>query len=160
LIGYGGHFAAAGMTMNSENIIAFSNKFEEIVAATIDPYLLIPEVCIDTEISFSEITKSFYNIINQMEPYGPGNMRPLFITKNVTDTSWSKIVKDQHIRFVVKNKNITMSGIGFNLAEKFSIIESKKPFDIIYTIDENEWNGQTNLQLKVIDIREAESTAD
>jgi single-stranded-DNA-specific exonuclease len=160
LIGYGGHFAAAGMTMNAENIAAFSNKFEEIVAATIDPYLLIPEVCIDTEISFSEITKSFYDIINQIEPYGPGNMRPLFITKNVTDTSWSKIVKEQHIRFVVKNKNITLSGIGFNLAEKFSIVESKKPFDIIYTLDENEWNGQTNLQLKVIDIREAESAAD
>lgn len=153
LIGYGGHFAAAGMTMNSDNIIAFSKKFEEIVSSTIDPYSLIPELCVDTEISFKDITKGFFNIINQMEPYGPDNLRPLFMTKNVCDTRWSKVVKEQHVRFVVKNQNITLTGIGFNLAEKFPIVASGKPFDILYTIDENEWNDEKNLQMKVIDIR-------
>lgn len=156
LIGYGGHFAAAGMTMYPENINAFSKKFEEIVSSTIDPVLLVPELCIDIEINFSNVNKSFFNIITQMEPYGPGNLRPLFITKNVSNTAWSKVVKEEHIRFVVKNENITLTGIGFNLAEKFPLLQTNKPFDMVYTIDENEWNGETNLQLKVIDIRLSE----
>jgi len=157
LIGYGGHFAAAGMTMSAENVNAFSRKFEEIVSATIDPYLLIPEFCIDTEINFNDINKSFFNIINQMEPYGPGNLRPLFLTKNVRNANWSKIVKDQHIRFVVKNENKTITGIGFNLSEKFPLLQNNQPIDMVFTIDENEFNGETNLQLKVIDIRASES---
>ncbi len=153
LIGYGGHFAAAGMTMLPENVNAFSNKFEEIVSATIEQHLLIPEIMIDAEIDFSNITKSFYNIIRQMEPYGPENLRPVFITKRVADTSWSRIVKELHIRFVLKQDNIVLTGIGFNLAEKFHLLQMQKPIDIVYTIDENEWNGEINLQLKVIDLR-------
>lgn len=156
LIGYGGHFAAAGMTMNLESVNAFSAKFEEIVSNSIDPHLLIPELCIDTEINFKDVNKAFFKIITQMEPYGPQNMRPVFITKNVRNTSWSKIVKEEHIRFVVKNENITLTGIGFNMAEKFSLLQTNQPIDMAYTIDENEWNGETNLQLKVIDIRPSE----
>lgn len=159
LIGYGGHFAAAGMTMHSENVDAFSNKFEEIVSSNIEPHLLIPEIRIDAEISFRNITKSFYDIITQMEPYGPENLRPVFITKNVSDTSWSKIVKELHVRFVVKHDDIVFTGIGFNMAEKFYLLQMKKPIDIVYTIDENEWNGEINLQLKVIDIRFSESVS-
>ncbi len=157
LIGYGGHFAAAGMTMLPENVEAFSNKFEEIVSAAIDPYLLIPEIIIDAEIDFRNITKSLYNTLSQMEPYGPENLRPVFISKNVYDTSWSKIVKEQHIRFVLKQDNIVLTGIGFNMAQKFHLLQLKKPVDIVYTIDENEWNGETTLQLKMIDFRPAES---
>lgn len=156
LIGYGGHFAAAGMTMRPDNVIAFSNKFEEVVSSTIDPRLLIPELIIDTEITFKNINEKFFKIIQQMEPYGPGNLRPVFITKKVQNTEWTRIVKEQHIRFVVKNENITLTGIGFNLAEKFSLFEKNKPIDLVYTIDENEWNGETNLQLKVIDFRLSE----
>jgi len=156
LIGYGGHFAAAGMSMLPEQVEAFSRKFEDVVSTTIDPSLLIPELIINTKISFKNITKGFYKIITQMEPYGPENMRPVFVTRNVTNTPWSKIVKEQHIRFVVKNEDTTLTGIGFNLAEKFPLLEMNKPIDIVYTIDENEWNGETNLQLKVIDIRLSE----
>ena len=159
LIGYGGHFAAAGMTMLPENVKAFSEKFEQIVSATIDPYLLIPELIIDAEINFSIITGKFFKLITQMEPYGPENLRPVFITKNIQNTEWSRIVKEQHIRFVVKNENITLTGIGFNLAEKFDLLKKNKPIDMAYTIDENEWNGETNLQLKVIDIRLSEKNA-
>lgn len=157
LIGYGGHFAAAGMTMLPDSVEAFSNKFEETVASIIEPHLLIPEIIIDAEINFKNLTKSFYNIITQMEPFGPLNMRPVFITKNVFDTSYSKIVKEQHIRFVIKQDALTFTGIGFNLADKFYLLQMKKPIDIIYTLDENEWNGEINLQLKVIDIRLSET---
>ena len=91
-----------------------------------------------------------------MEPYGPDNLRPVFMTRNVVSTQWSRIVKEDHIRFVVKNDGITLTGIGFHLAEKFPLLQKNQPIDMVYTIDENEWNGGTNLQLKVIDIRLSE----
>ena len=153
LLGYGGHFAAAGLSLLPENVTALANKFEEVVTATIPQHLLIPEIIIDAPIEFKEINTSFYSIICQMEPFGPENMRPVFIAKNIEDTGYSKIVKDLHIRFVVKQNNITFTGIGFNMAEKFYLLQMKKPLDIVFTIDENEWNGNTGLQLKVIDVR-------
>ena len=158
LLGYGGHFAAAGLSLLPENVEAFSAAFEKIVNETIDPQLLIPEIIIDAEILFSQINGSFFNIIQQMEPYGPENMRPVFIAMNVTETGYSKIVKEQHVRFVLKQGNSTFTGIGFNMANKFPLLETKKPLDIVFTIDENEWNGQTNLQLKMIDFRLAETS--
>lgn len=156
LIGYGGHFAAAGLTMLPGSVNEFSAKFEETVVSVIEPHLLIPEIIIDAELLFKELKMSFYNIITQMEPFGPENMRPVFITRNIYDTGYSKIVKDQHIRFVVKQDNIIITGIGFNLAEKFYLLQMKKPLNIIYTLDENEWEGKKMLQLKVLDVRLAE----
>ena len=102
---------------------------------------------------------SFYNIITQMEPFGPDNMRPVFITKNIFDTGYSKIVKEEHVRFVVKQDNIVITGIGFNMAEKFYLLQMNKPLDIVFTLDENEWNVQKSLQLKVIDIRLSQTEA-
>ena len=156
LLGYGGHFAAAGMSLLPENVEAFSNKFEEVVSATIPLHLLIPEIIIDAPLTLREITASFYSIICQMEPFGPENMRPVFVAKNVWDTGYSKIVKDLHIRFVVKQGDTTLTGIGFNLATKFHLLHLQKPVDIVFIIDENEWNGSTTLQLKVIDLRLSE----
>lgn len=157
LLGYGGHFAAAGLTLLPENIEAFKAKFEEVVSSAIDPRLLIPEIIIDAEISFSEIRQSLYNIIQQMEPFGPDNMRPVFIARNVLDTGYSRVAKEQHLRFVLKQDETTLTGIGFNMAGKYSLLETKKPLDIVFTIDENEWNGQTTLQLKMIDCRLSEN---
>lgn len=152
LLGYGGHFAAAGMTLQIDKIQDFAAAFEAEVARTIQPHSLVPELLIDAPVSFSEINPTFYSILVQMEPFGPENMRPVFVATQVSDTGFSKIVKDLHIRFVVRQHNITFSGIGFNLAEKFPILQSGKPFDIVFTIDENEWQGQKSLQLKVIDL--------
>ncbi len=154
LLGYGGHFAAAGMSLLPENVEAFTNKFEEVVSATIPEHLLIPEIIIDTEIDFKDLNQNFYNIITQMEPFGPENMRPVFVAKNVQDTGYSKIVKDLHLRFVVKQDGFSFTGIGFNLAHKFPLL--KKPFDLVFTLDENEWNGNVSLQLKVIDLRSSQ----
>lgn len=157
LLGYGGHFAAAGMTLLPENVQAFADAFETEVSRLITDEQLVPEIIIDAEIRFTEITKSFFSILSQMEPFGPENMRPVFITRKVMDTGFSKIVKEQHIRFVLKQNNITLTGIGFNMADKFSLIQSQQPLDIVFTIDENEWNGEKNLQLKMIDLRIAEA---
>jgi len=153
LVAYGGHFAAAGLSLLPENVTAFSDKFNEVVSETIDERLLIPEIIIDAEISFTEIKNSFFEILKQMEPFGPENMRPVFIAKSVTETGYSKILKEQHVRFVVRQHDINLTGIGFNMADKFYLLGMKKPLDIVFTIDENEWNGTKTLQLKVIDLR-------
>lgn len=153
LIAYGGHFAAAGLSMLPENVEKFSTRFNEVVSATIPDHLLIPETDIHTEVDFAEIKNSFFNIVEQMEPFGPDNMRPVFITRNVTDTGYSKILKELHIRFTVSQKNTILNGIGFNMAEDFGLLSSRQPLDIIYTIDMNEWAGNKNIQLKVIDFR-------
>ncbi|MBN9295561.1 MAG: single-stranded-DNA-specific exonuclease RecJ [Filimonas sp.] len=153
LLGYGGHFAAAGMTLLPEQVESFSNKFEEVVASTIKEELLIPEINIDSEINFSSLTFNFYNILTQMEPFGPENMRPVFIARKVYDTGFSKIVKEQHIRFVVKQNNITITGIGFGIAAKFYLLQMNAPLDIVFTLDLNEWNGEKKLQLRVIDLK-------
>ena len=156
LIAYGGHFAAAGLSMLPENVDAFRNKFESVVAATIEEHLLIPEIVIDSEISFTDIKMPFYKLVSQMEPFGPQNLRPVFIAKRVTDTGFSKIVKELHLRVVLKQNDVTLTGIGFNMAEKYALIETKQPLDVVFTIDENEWNGETNVQLKLIDLKLSE----
>lgn len=157
LLGYGGHFAAAGVTMLPEQVELFSQKFEEVVATTIAPHLLIPEITVDAEVKFSDLTQSFYNILKQMEPFGPENFRPLFVVRNVSDTGWSRIVKEDHIKFVLQQNNIVFSGIGFGMAHKFPLLQLKKPVDIVFTLDENDWNGTKSLQIKVIDMRQSES---
>lgn len=153
LLGYGGHFYAAGMTMQADKVDDFSRRFEEVVEATIHPDLLIPELVIDAEINFSDIKKSFYDILCQMEPFGPENMSPLFCVRKVYNTGWSKIVKDVHLRFVVKQGAHTFTGIGFNMAGKMPLLLQNTPVDLIFKIDENDFNGEKSLQLKVIDIR-------
>jgi single-stranded-DNA-specific exonuclease len=153
LLNYGGHFAAAGLTLEIKNIDAFRNKFEEAVSAVITDELLTPEIVIDAEIELKNITVPFYNIIKQMEPFGPGNMTPVFIAKSVRDTGFSRIVKEDHVKFVIQQDDVIFTGIGFNMADKFSIVESRQPFDIVFKIEENEWNGNKNLQLKVEDVR-------
>ena len=101
---YGGHFYAAGITMSPENYPLFVEKFEQVVAATIAPHMLTPEIEIDAEIELEDIKTAFYNIIKQYEPFGPNNMRPVFCTRNVRDYQGnSRIVKEQHIKFVVSN---------------------------------------------------------
>jgi single-stranded-DNA-specific exonuclease len=144
------------MTLLPEQVEAFSKKFEEVVSSTINPELLIPEIIVDAEIHFKELRPSFYNIICQMEPFGPENLRPVFVARNVRDNGWSKIVKEQHIRFCVRQDQITFTGIGFGMAERFPLLQMNKPIDIVFTLDENEWNDQKTLQLKVIDFRLSE----
>ncbi|MFZ4058577.1 MAG: single-stranded-DNA-specific exonuclease RecJ [Ferruginibacter sp.] len=158
LLSYGGHFAAAGLSLLPSAVEKFNAAFETHVAATIDEALLTPVISIDHEISFTDVTPNFYNILCQMEPFGPDNMRPIFMTKGVKNTGRSKIVKAHHIRFECVQKGVTITGIGFNMAEKFDIVENGQPFDILFTLDENEYNHTTTLQLKVVDIRPSSNT--
>lgn len=157
LTAYGGHFAAAGLSMKPENFEPFSAKFDEVVSSTIDEKILTPVIDINAELKLVEITESFYNIICQMEPFGPENMRPVFLSKNVEDTGYSKVVKDVHLRLNLRQNERVVSGIGFNLAHKYNLLKNNKLIDVVYTIDENEWNGTKSIQLKVIDIAPSEN---
>ena len=153
LLGYGGHFYAAGMTLKADKVEAFCQKFEEVVQASIHPELLIPEIVIDAEITLADLKRSFYDIMCQMEPFGPDNLKPTFVAKKVYNTGWSKVVKEQHIRFVLQQGTAKITGIGFNMADKIKLLESGKAVDVVFKLDENEWNGEKSLQLKVIDFR-------
>jgi single-stranded-DNA-specific exonuclease len=156
LIGFGGHFAAAGLTMHENNLEDFKTAFEQAVSSQITPEQLIPEVVIDAEINFNEINLAFYNILIQMEPFGPENMRPVFVTKKVYNSGFSKIVKEQHIKFSLQQGSITLNGIGFGMADKFPVLQMNRQVDVVYTLDLNEWNGIKSVQLKVIDLKLSE----
>ena len=156
LLGYGGHFYAAGMTLETDKVEAFCQKFEEVVEASIHPELLIPEIVVDAEITFADVKRPFYDIICQMEPFGPDNLRPLFIARNVVNTGYSKIVKDAHLKFSLKQEGLILTGIGFGMADKLPLLQNNKPVDIVFKIDENEWNGEKTLQLRIIDVKRSE----
>jgi single-stranded-DNA-specific exonuclease len=153
LLGYGGHFAAAGMTMSVDALEGFKIAFEEAVAARITEEQLTPEITINATLALDDIGLQFYNIIAQMEPFGPDNMRPLFIAKGVYDTGYTKLVKEQHISFSVTQGKSNVRGIGYNMPEHMKIIKSGKPFDLVFQLQLNEWQGNQSVQMQVIDIK-------
>tara|TARA_B110000503_G_scaffold135319_1_gene215678 strand:- start:176 stop:1873 length:1698 start_codon:yes stop_codon:yes gene_type:complete len=153
---FGGHMYAAGMTLKEENYQNFKKAFEKTVQESIDPDLLIPEISIDAVIDFSDINPKFVRILSQFEPFGPLNMQPLFLTQNITDTGHGKSMgKDaEHIRLFLKHKSSEGIGaIGFGLGNKLNLTQNLKPFQSVYSIDENEWNGNVSLQLRLRDLR-------
>ncbi len=153
---FGGHKYAAGLTLNEENYEAFKQAFEDEVSKTIDKSLLIPEIKIDAQIDLKNITPKFYRIISQFAPFGPGNMTPIFMTDNLIDSGFGKCVgeDDKHLRITAtQSRNDKRVGIGFGLGDKLDLITNKKPFKAVYSIDENYWNGNTSLQLKLRDIK-------
>lgn len=154
---FGGHKYAAGLTLMEEDFENFKNEFEKVVSKTITPQQLIPEISVDAMIDLDDITPKFYRILKQFAPFGPGNMTPVFMTENLTDVGVGKCVgKDKsHLRLVVKQeKSNQFTGIGFGLADKEDIACNGKPFKAVYCIDENEWQGNVSLQLRLKDIRE------
>ncbi|NNE33219.1 MAG: single-stranded-DNA-specific exonuclease RecJ [Winogradskyella sp.] len=153
---FGGHKYAAGLTLLPENYEAFKSKFESVVKETIDPKLLTPELKVDLEIELSEINDKLMRILKQFAPFGPGNMSPTFMTQGIKDTGWGKCVgeDDKHLRFTATQAfNDKIVCIGFGLGNKINLIKDKRPFNAVYTIDENHWNGNISLQLKLKDIK-------
>jgi len=153
---FGGHMYAAGLTLKEENYQAFKNAFEEIVKATIHPDMRIPEVSVDAEINFDQITPKTIRILKQFEPFGPLNMTPVFVTKNLRDTGFAKTLgsDNEHLKLYVKqNDTGGIGAIGFGLGNKIGLTTNQLSFEAAYCIDENEWNGQVTLQLRLKDIR-------
>ena len=154
---FGGHMYAAGMTLKAENYETFKNAFEKTVQETIAPDLLIPEISIDAEIDFSDINPKLVRILKEFEPFGPQNMHPVFMTKNVIDTGYAKTLgsEGEHLKLFVKQKDSEGIGaIGFGQGKQLSLVQNKKEFQMAYVLDENEWNNQVSLQLNVRAIKE------
>ena len=153
---FGGHKYAAGLTLKEENYEAFKAAFEAVVKRTIDERLLTPEVKIDAQISLKDIDQRLWRIMSQFAPFGPGNMTPIFMTEGLTDSGYGKCVgeDDKHLKInVYQQGSEKFSGIGFGLGSKINLIKDRQRFDAVYSIDENHWNGQVSLQLKLRDIR-------
>lgn len=152
---FGGHKYAAGLTLLPEQYEGFKNKFEEVVATTIDKNLLIPEISIDAELDLSEISPKFYRILQQMAPFGPLNMKPTFSTSSVRDNGYGKQVgaDKTHLKLniIYGSDKRTYNAIGFNLGKKLSSVQNE--FDIVYALDENTWNGNTTIQLMLKDLK-------
>ena len=156
IVQFGGHRYAAGLTIKPEDYLAFKNAFELAVAENIKPEQRIPTTAYDLEISLDKITPKFYRIIAQMSPFGPGNMRPVFMTKNCQDVGGTRAVgHDQsHLKLdVTDTSKVTLSGIGFGMAKHISKIKSRDRFQILFTLDENEYRGVKSVQLKLKDLR-------
>ena len=153
---FGGHKYAAGLTLLEEQFEAFKSQFEKVVKETIEPQLLTPEITVDTKITLQDITPKLMRILKQFAPFGPGNMAPVFMSENLIDTGYAKGVGQDgaHLKVqVIQGNSQKIGGIGFNLGDKLSFVTGRKPFDAVFSIDENEWQGNISLQLKLKDIK-------
>ena len=153
---FGGHMYAAGMTLKAENYQIFKDAFEKQVSSTILPEMRTPEIEIDAEINFSDITPKLIRILKQFEPFGPQNMTPVFMTKDIKDTGYAKTLgsEEEHLRLFVKQSNSDgIAAIGFGLGKKLSIAQNQNLFQLAYSLAENEWNGTISTQLMLKDIR-------
>ncbi len=153
---FGGHKYAAGLTLLPENYQNFKRKFNEVVGDTLPEELKTPELTINAEIELQNITDKFYRILKQFAPFGPSNMKPSFLSKNLKDNGFGKPVGDgSHLKLNIINgvDSKTYNAIGFGIGSKHTLVQDEKSFDAVFTIDENHWNGITSLQLQLKDIK-------
>ena len=154
---FGGHMYAAGMTLLEENYENFKNAFENEVKNTILEEQRKPQLSIDMELNFADIDEKTIRILKQFEPFGPQNMTPVFVTKNVFDTGYGKPMgsNDEHLKLFLKQNNSEgFAAIGFGLGDKYNLVINRKRIEIAYSLSENEWNGKTSLQLNLKDLHE------
>ena len=154
---FGGHTYAVGLSLKEENIPEFTKRFEQYVIDNIKPEQLSQLISIDCELDFDEITPEFVGYLRRFNPFGPGNQKPIFSTKNVYDFGTSKLVGKnlEHIKLelVDSRSEVVLNGIAFNQAECFDYIKAHKPFEICYTIEENKHQGNSSIQLMVKGIK-------
>jgi len=153
---FGGHMYAAGLTIKPENFAAFKKRFNQVVKDTLTEEQKIQEITVDSELPFELIDEKFYRILKRMQPFGPENERPVFVTRNLKDTGYAKTVGDEgkHLKVQFKDieKDITFNGIGFGLGPK--IDQCGQLLDVAYELDKNSFRGQENFQLMIKDIKQ------
>lgn len=151
---FGGHKYAAGLTMQIANIKLFQDRFEEVVSKLITPQMLTQEILIDTKLQLQDIDAKFHRILSQFEPFGPQNESPIFLSQKVNLIGSAYLVGSNHLKMTIKQENSpSFDCIGFGLSEHIQTINTGKPFDICYSIEENVWRGKKNLQLNLKGIR-------
>jgi single-stranded-DNA-specific exonuclease len=155
LIQFGGHEMAAGLSLRVEELEAFRNAFDAYCAEHLTFELRAPEIQIDAELALEQITPKFYRVLSQFEPCGPGNRHPLFLTKNLHTAYRPKLLKEQHLKFAVKDSEGRLFDvIGFGMPQYFELLkDERRAFSMVYSIDENIWNGQTSFQLRLRDLK-------
>lgn len=156
LLHYGGHFYAAGLTLLPENLTAFQQEFERIVSSTITENSLHPSIDYDTEIDLIDITSKFCRILKQFGPFGPGNLSPVFLSRDLKLKDGAcKIVGNNHLKFTVTDADeiISFEAIAFDFGGYCKDLRSVPSFDLCYSIEENVFNGRTTMQFKVKDIK-------
>lgn len=157
LIQFGGHTMAAGLSLSAKKFPLFQARFDEVVRQKLNNVRPLPFIEYDAEIDFDEINPKFFRILKQFEPFGPENLSPVFLARNVKNTRFSKVVGDgSHLKLHVHQQHspqIVFDGIGFNLGHCMDLLKNDTPVDLLFAIDENTWNGKTSLQLSVKDIR-------
>lgn len=154
---FGGHMYAAGLSLKEENISLFTERFEKFVSENILEEQTYPQIEVDAVMSFNDITPKFYRVLKQFGPFGPGNMKPVFVTKEVIDYGTSRLVgkEQEHLKLelVDSSSENVMNGIAFRMHAFNDHIKALNPLDICYTIEENTFNGNTNIQLLIRDIK-------
>ena len=159
LIQFGGHKYAAGLTLKKENLNAFIEKFEQVVCNTIEEHMLREEISVDLEVDWQDITHKTFRIFQQMAPFGPSNNKPILMLRGVLDKGYGRIIgQDQlHLKLSLTSPDHsnTLDAVGFRMASKYQLAKDKKPIDICFVLEVNEWNGNTSLQLRLKDIRQA-----
>jgi single-stranded-DNA-specific exonuclease len=149
LLSFGGHAAAAGASIREENIPAFRARFNDSVKALIGPQDLVPKVHVDTEVRLNNLTPKFFGILQQMEPFGPGNMRPVLMCRNMRHRNAPRLVGSSHLKLSVTSEGYVMDGIAFNFGERLEELKRADYFSLAFSLDQNEWMGTQSLQLKV-----------
>ena len=155
LTNFGGHRFAAGLSMMPENLPEFRRRFEAYVAAHIRPEQMRPTVDVEAEIAFDEITPEFFNLLRHLEPFGPGNPRPVFVTRNVINNRGTRRVgrTGEHLRLDLTDRTAAISGIAFGEGDKALYLQNGNPIDLCYELEENTFNHMTSIQLRPIEIR-------
>lgn len=151
---FGGHKYAAGLSIKAENFDAFLEQFEGVVARDIQETSLLPEVEYDLDIKLDQITPKFLSLVTQMSPFGPGNPLPIFHSKELRSNNSPRILKDRHLKLQVsQNNRHYIDGIGFGLSEHLLTVSNGAIFDACYCIEENDFNGQVKVQLRLKDLK-------
>jgi single-stranded-DNA-specific exonuclease len=154
---FGGHRYAAGLSMLEEKVPIFTARIEEYVSQHITEQQMSPQIDIDAQITFSDITPKFFSVLKQFSPFGPGNMKPVFSTRGVLDYGSSRLVgkEQEHLKLelVDSSSENVMNGIAFGMHRYNDHLKSMKPLDICYTLEENNFNGNTSIQLLIKDIQ-------
>lgn len=146
---FGGHAAAAGLSIRSCHIEEFRSRFNKVVAKKLTQEELVPVVMADAEVALTSISPKFCRIIKEMEPFGPGNMRPVFISRDLQNRYPPRIVGSNHLKLSVTEGGVVMDAIGFNFGDRMKEICEAGSMSLAFTLDENEWNGKVTMQMKV-----------
>lgn len=154
LLNFGGHKYAAGLTLEIDKLVEFKQRFEHVVQQSIVKEALKPVQIIDAEITLDAINPKFWKILKQFAPFGPGNMRPVFLSKSLKDTGRSKLIREQHIQLIVHRETLDpMQGIAFNFGKYFGKVATRRPFQACYVVEENAFRKQSKLRINVKDLR-------